>query len=46
MSAVTNANLMGITGIARRLVLAGAMGVAAARQAMVAATAAKVQQET
>ena len=42
MSAVTNANLMGITGIARRLVLDGAMDEAAARKAMDAATAAKV----
>ena len=42
MSAVTNANLMGITGIARRLVLDGAMEEAAARKAMDAATAAKV----
>ena len=42
MSAVTSANLMGITGIARRLVLDGAMDEAAARKAMDAATAAKV----
>ena len=42
MSAVTNANLMGITGIARRLVLDGAMEEATARKAMDAATAAKV----
>ena len=42
MSAVTNANLMGITGIARRLVLDGAMDEAAARKAMDAATAAKM----
>ena len=42
MNAVTSANLMGITGIARRLVLDGAMDEAAARKAMDAATAAKV----
>jgi type IV pilus assembly protein PilB len=42
MSAVTSANLMGITGIARRLVLDGAMDEGAARRAMDAATAAKV----
>ena len=42
MSAATSANLMGITGIARRLVLDGAMEEAAARKAMDAATAAKV----
>ena len=34
MSAVTSANLMGITGIARRLVLDGALDEAAARKAM------------
>ena len=34
MSAVTSANLMGITGIARRLVLDGAMDETAARKAM------------
>ena len=38
MSAVTSANLMGITGIARRLVLDGALDEAAARKAMDAAT--------
>ena len=38
MSAVTSANLMGITGIARRLVLDGAMDEATARNAMDAAT--------
>jgi len=38
MSAVTNANLMGITGIARRLVMDGAMDEAAARKAMDVAT--------
>ena len=41
MSAVTSANLMGITGIARRLVLDGALEEAAARKAMEAATAEK-----
>ena len=41
MSAVTSANLMGITGIARRLVLDGALDEAAARKAMDAATAEK-----
>ena len=41
MSAVTNANLMGITGIARRLVLDGALDEAVARKAMDAATAEK-----
>ena len=41
MSAVPNANLMGITGIARRLVLDGALDEAAARKAMDGATAAK-----
>ncbi len=42
MSTVAAANLMGITGIARRLVLDGAMGEDAARKAMDAATAEKV----
>jgi type IV pilus assembly protein PilB len=41
MSAVTSANLMGITGIARRLVLDGALDEGAARKAMDAATAEK-----
>ena len=41
MSAVTSANLMGITGIARRLVLDGALDEAAARKAMEAATVEK-----
>ena len=41
MSAVTSANLMGITGIARRLVLDGALDEAAARKAMDAATTEK-----
>ena len=41
MSAVTSANLMGITGIARRLVLDGSLEEAAARKAMEAATAEK-----
>ncbi|WP_374353319.1 type IV-A pilus assembly ATPase PilB [Thermomonas sp.] len=41
MSAVTSANLMGITGIARRLVLDGALDEGAARKAMEAATAEK-----
>ena len=41
MSAVTSANLMGITGIARRLVLDGALEEAAARKAMEGATAEK-----
>ena len=41
MSAVTSANLMGITGIARRLVLDGALEEGAARKAMEAATAEK-----
>jgi type IV pilus assembly protein PilB len=38
MSAVTSANLMGITGIARRLVLDGVLEEGAARKAMEAAT--------
>ena len=42
MSAVSSANLMGITGIARRLVLDGAMDEAAARKAMDAATGERV----
>ena len=42
MSAVTAANLMGITGIARRLVLDGAMDETDARKAMDAATQEKV----
>ena len=42
MSAVNAANLMGITGIARRLVLDGAMDEADARKAMDAATQEKV----
>ncbi len=42
MSAVNAANLMGITGIARRLVLDGAMEEADARKAMDAATQEKV----
>ena len=41
MSAVTSANLMGITGIARRLVLDGALDETAARKAMDAATTEK-----
>ena len=41
MSAVSSANLMGITGIARRLVLDGALDDAAARKAMDGATANK-----
>jgi type IV pilus assembly protein PilB len=41
MNAVSTANLMGITGIARRLVLDGAMDEAAARKAMDDATAEK-----
>ena len=41
MSAAPSANLMGITGIARRLVLDGALDEAAARKAMDAATAEK-----
>ena len=41
MSAVSTANLLGITGIARRLVLDGAMDEAAARKAMDDATAEK-----
>ncbi|HSD15668.1 MAG TPA: type IV-A pilus assembly ATPase PilB [Thermomonas sp.] len=41
MSAVTSANLMGITGIARRLVLDGVLEESAARKAMEAATAEK-----
>ncbi|MBP3984514.1 type IV-A pilus assembly ATPase PilB [Pseudoxanthomonas helianthi] len=42
MSAVvSNANLVGITGIARRLVLDGALDEAAAREAMAAATQAR-----
>ncbi|MDQ3160721.1 MAG: Flp pilus assembly complex ATPase component TadA, partial [Pseudomonadota bacterium] len=42
MSAVAAANLMGITGIARRLVLDGAMDETVARKAMEAATQEKV----
>ena len=41
MSAMPSTNLMGITGIARRLVLDGALDEAAARKAMDAATAEK-----
>src|SRR5688500_558669 len=41
MSAVPTANLVGITGIARRLVLDGALDEGAAREAMDAATKAK-----
>ncbi|KGM56561.1 general secretion pathway protein GspE [Lysobacter arseniciresistens ZS79] len=39
MSTVASVNLVGITGIARRLVMDGALDEAAARQAMAAATA-------
>ena len=42
MSAVSSANLMGIAGIARRLVLDGAMDEASARKAMEAATGERV----
>jgi type IV pilus assembly protein PilB len=42
MSAITSTNLMGITGIARRLVLDGALDEAAARRAMEAATGERV----
>jgi type IV pilus assembly protein PilB len=42
MSAITSANLMGITGIARRLVLDGAMDESAARKAMDAASGERV----
>lgn len=42
MNTVATANLMGITGIARRLVLDGAMDEAAARKAMDAATAERI----
>jgi len=42
MSAVATANLMGITGIARRLVLDGAMDEASARKAMESASAEKL----
>ena len=42
MSTAAPANLMGITGIARRLVLDGALDEAAARRAMEAATAEKM----
>ncbi|WP_372015810.1 type IV-A pilus assembly ATPase PilB [Pseudoxanthomonas sp. 10H] len=42
MNAVANANLVGITGIARRLVMDGAMDEAAARAAMAQAAEAKV----
>ncbi len=42
MSAVPTANLVGITGIARRLVMDGALDEAAARSAMADAQAAKV----
>ena len=41
MNAVTSANLVGITGIARRLVIDGALDESAAREAMNAATAEK-----
>ncbi|BDU15558.1 type IV-A pilus assembly ATPase PilB [Lysobacter auxotrophicus] len=41
MNAAATANLVGITGIARRLVLDGALDDSAARQALSAATAAK-----
>ena len=41
MSTATAANLMGITGIARRLVMDGALDEAVARKAMDAATAEK-----
>ena len=41
MSAVASTNLMGITGIARRLVLDNALDEGAARKAMDAATAEK-----
>ncbi len=41
MNAVTSANLVGITGIARRLVIDGALDESAAREAMHAATAEK-----
>ena len=41
MSTVATANLVGITGIARRLVLDGAMDEAVAREAMEAATKAR-----
>ena len=39
MSTAATANLVGITGIARRLVMDGALDEAVARQAMAAATA-------
>ncbi len=42
MNAVATNNLMGITGIARRLVMDGALGEDAARKAMEAATQAKL----
>ena len=42
MNAVASANLVGITGIARRLVMDGALDEAAARTAMTQATEAKV----
>ena len=42
MATVATANLMGITGIARRLVLDGAMDEAGARRAMEAASSDKV----
>ena len=38
MSTIASANLVGITGIARRLVLDGALDEAGAREAMAAAT--------
>ena len=41
MSTVATANLVGITGIARRLVLDGALDESVAREAMAAATAEK-----
>ncbi|MCD9124374.1 type IV-A pilus assembly ATPase PilB [Luteimonas fraxinea] len=43
MNAVTTPNLVGITGIARRLVLDGALDEAAAREALEKATAARKQ---
>ncbi|NYZ62831.1 type IV-A pilus assembly ATPase PilB [Luteimonas deserti] len=43
MSAVATSNLIGITGIARRLVLDGALDEAAAREALEKATAARKQ---
>ena len=41
MASTAHANLVGITGIARQLVMDGALGEAVAREAMESATGAK-----